>query len=50
MSYPVEIKLSNHHVHMTREMCDKLFGEGYELTLKNYLTKHVYQPGGAAPG
>ena len=34
--------MHNHHVHMTREMCDKLFGEGYELTLKNYLTKHVY--------
>lgn len=42
MNEPIEIKLSNHHVHMTRDICDKLFGEGYELTLKNYLTKRIY--------
>lgn len=42
MEHSVEIKLSNHHVHMTREVCDALFGAGYEPTLKKWLTKRIY--------
>ena len=33
------VGVSNHHVHLTREALDLLFGEGYELTKKRELTQ-----------
>lgn len=42
MKDTIGIRLSNHHVHMTRELCDRLFGQGYELRVRNYLTKKIY--------
>lgn len=37
----IKVGISNRHVHLTKEDVDILFGEGYELTPRNYL----YQPG-----
>ena len=35
----INVGVSNHHVHLTREALDLLFGEGYELTKKRELTQ-----------
>ena len=35
----INVGVSNHHVHLTREACDILFGEGYELTKKRDLVQ-----------
>lgn len=37
----IKVGVSNRHVHLTREDVNILFGEGYELTPRNYLD----QPG-----
>ena len=37
MNYQVSIKMSNRHVHLSREVCDQLFGKGYELTVKKEI-------------
>lgn len=41
MERPVLVETSARHVHVTREVLDILFGEGYELTFKKALS----QPG-----
>ena len=41
MSYKVNIGLSNKHVHLSQEVLEKLFGEGYKLT----PSKPLVQPG-----
>jgi len=33
----IEVGVTNHHIHVTREALDMLFGKGYELTIKNPL-------------
>ena len=38
---PIPIGVSVRHVHLCRDHLDQLFGEGYELTVRNEL----YQPG-----
>lgn len=38
---PIPIGVSARHVHLTREHCDVLFGQGYELT----AYRELYQPG-----
>ena len=35
----IKVGVSNHHVHLTREALDVLFGPGYELTKKRDLTQ-----------
>ncbi len=35
----IKVAVSNHHVHLTREALDVLFGEGYELHNKRDLTQ-----------
>ena len=35
----INVGVSNHHVHLTREAVDVLFGNGYELTKKRELTQ-----------
>lgn len=37
MAYEVKIGISNKHLHLSKEHFDILFGEGKELTPKNYL-------------
>ncbi|MGD9566766.1 MAG: phosphate propanoyltransferase [Sedimentibacter sp.] len=38
MKKTVEVMLSNRHVHLSKNDANKLFGEGYEITVKNMLT------------
>ncbi len=33
----IKVGVSNHHVHLTREACDVLFGKDYKLTVKRPL-------------
>ena len=35
----IKVGVSNHHIHVTREVLDVLFGKGYELTNKRDLTQ-----------
>ena len=35
----IKVGVSNHHIHVTREVLDILFGKGYELTNKRDLTQ-----------
>lgn len=35
----INIGISNHHVHVTREVLDVLYGKNYELTVKRPLTQ-----------
>ena len=35
----IKVGVSNHHIHVTREVLDILFGTGYELTKKRDLTQ-----------
>ena len=37
----IKVGISNHHVHLSKEALNILFGEGYELTKRNELV----QPG-----
>ena len=58
MRTDVEISLSNRHAHLTRELIDRLFGEGYELREKKRVgvkefaaeeTVTVHGPKGSIP-
>ena len=40
-NYTIPVEVSNHHVHLTREVLDKLFGENYQLT----KGRDISQPG-----
>ena len=35
----INVGVSNHHVHLSRDILDKLFGNGYELTVKRFLSQ-----------
>ena len=35
----IKVAVSNRHVHLTREVVDVLFGNGYELTVRNRLSQ-----------
>ena len=35
----IKIVVSNHHIHLTKELLEILFGKGYKLTPKRYLTQ-----------
>lgn len=35
----INVGVSNHHVHLSRDVLDKLFGKGYELTIKRNLSQ-----------
>lgn len=35
----IKIGVSNHHIHLTKEVLEILFGKGYKLTPKRYLTQ-----------
>jgi len=38
MKKVVEVMMSNRHLHLSKEDAEKLFGEGYQLTVKKMLT------------
>lgn len=35
----IKVGVSNHHIHLTKEVLDVLFGKGYKLTRKRELTQ-----------
>lgn len=35
----IKIGVSNHHIHLSKEVLEILFGKGYKLTPKRYLTQ-----------
>ena len=35
----IPIGVSNHHVHLTHDVIEKLFGKGYTLTVRRNLTQ-----------
>ena len=35
----IPIVVSNHHVHLTNDVIEKLFGKGYTLTVRRNLTQ-----------
>ena len=36
MSEKILVETSARHIHLTQETVEKLFGEGYQLTVKTY--------------
>ena len=42
MEYNVKVMLSNHHCHLTKEACDALFGQDYELTPQKNIGGKAY--------
>ena len=37
MANQVKIMMSNHHAHLSRKLCDELFGKDYELTVQKEI-------------
>ncbi len=37
MAYTVPVGISNKHIHLSQKDLETLFGEGHQLTVKNYL-------------